>query len=97
MKGFNQLNKAFESRVRLGIMSILLVNDWVNYKDMKDTLGLTDGNLASHIASLEKLNYIDVKKEFVGKKPQTSYSATPLGKAEFQKHIDGLERLLRGG
>lgn len=97
MKGFNQLNKAFESRVRLGIMSILLVNDWVNYKEMKDTLGLTDGNLASHIASLEKLNYIDVKKEFVGKKPQTSYSATPLGKAEFQKHIDGLERLLRGG
>lgn len=97
MKGFNQLNKAFESRVRLGIMSVLLVNDWVNYKDMKETLGLTDGNLASHIASLEKLNYIDVKKEFVGKKPQTSYAATKLGKMEFQKHIDGLERLLKGG
>ncbi|CAG5085006.1 winged helix-turn-helix domain-containing protein [Parvicella tangerina] len=97
MKGFNQLNKAFESRVRLGIMSVLLVNDWVNYKEMKDTLGLTDGNLASHVASLEKLNYIEVKKEFVGKKPQTSYSATKLGKAEFQKHIDGLERLLKGG
>lgn len=97
MKGFNQLNKAFESRVRLGIMSILMVNDWVNYRDMKETLGLTDGNLASHVASLEKLEYIEVKKEFVGKKPQTSYSATPLGKAEFQKHIDGLERLLKGG
>lgn len=97
MKGFNQLNKAFESRVRLGIMSVLLVNDWVNYKDMKDTLGLTDGNLASHITSLEKLDYIEVKKEFVGKKPQTSYAATKLGKVEFQKHIDGLERLLKGG
>ena len=96
MKGFNQLNKAFESRVRLGIMSVLLVNDWVNYKEMKETLGLTDGNLASHVASLEKLNYIDVKKEFVGKKPQTSYSATELGKNEFRKHIDGLERLLKG-
>lgn len=97
MKGFNLLNKAFESRVRLGIMSVLLVNEWVNYKEMKDTLGLTDGNLASHIASLEKLNYIEVKKEFVGKKPQTSYTATKLGKEEFQKHIDGLERLLKGG
>lgn len=97
MKGFNLLNKAFESRVRLGIMSVLLVNEWVNYKEMKDTLGLTDGNLASHIASLEKLNYIEVKKEFVGKKPQTSYTATKLGNEEFQKHIDGLERLLKGG
>ncbi|MCB9189319.1 MAG: transcriptional regulator [Flavobacteriales bacterium] len=96
MQGFNQLNKAFESRVRLGIMSILLVNDWVNYTDMKDTLGLTDGNLASHVSSLEKLEYIQVRKEFVGKKPQTSYAATQLGKLEFQKHIDGLERLLKG-
>lgn len=97
MQGFNQLNKAFESRVRLGIMSILLVNDWVNYTDMKETLGLTDGNLASHVSALEKMEYIEVRKEFVGKKPQTSYSATKLGKLEFQKHIDGLERLLKGG
>lgn len=78
-------------------MSVLIVNDWVNYKDMKETLGLTDGNLASHIASLEKLDYIEVRKEFVGKKPQTSYAVTKLGKLEFQKHIDGLERLLKGG
>lgn len=78
-------------------MSILLVNDWVNYTDMKETLGLTDGNLASHVSALEKMEYIEVRKEFVGKKPQTSYSATKLGKLEFQKHIDGLERLLKGG
>ncbi len=94
MKGFNQLNKAFESRVRLGVMSILMVNDWVNYKDMKETLGLTDGNLASHISSLEKLEYIEVRKQFIGKKPLTSYSATKLGKLEFKKHIDALEKLL---
>ena len=94
MKGFNQLNKAFESRVRLGVMSILMVNDWVIYKEMKETLGLTDGNLASHISSLEKLEYIEVRKQFVGKKPLTSYSATKLGKLEFKKHIDALEKLL---
>ena len=95
MKGFNQLNKAFESRVRLGVMSILMVNDWVNYNDLKETLGLTDGNLASHISSLEKLDYIEIRKQFVGKKPLTSYQATKLGKLEFKKHIDGLENLLR--
>lgn len=96
MKGFSQLNKAFESRVRLGIMSMLMVNDWVNYKDMKEMLGLTDGNLASHINSLEKLNYLEVKKEFVGKKPQTSYASTKMGKEEFQKHIDALENMIKG-
>lgn len=77
-------------------MSILMVNERVNYSDMKETLDLTDGNLASHIAALEKLDYIEVRKEFVGKKPMTSYAATLLGKAEFKKHIDGLERLLKG-
>jgi DNA-binding MarR family transcriptional regulator len=94
MKGFNQLNKAFESRVRLGVMSILMVNDWVNYNDLKETLGLTDGNLASHISSLEKLEYLTVRKQFSGKKPVTSYQVTDLGRMEFKKHIDGLERLL---
>ncbi len=95
MKGFNQLNKAFESRVRLGVMSILMVKDWVNYNELKETLGLTDGNLASHIASLEKLEYVEVQKQFVGKKPMTSYSATKIGKHEFTKHIDALEALLK--
>jgi len=95
MKGFNQLNKAFESRVRLGVMSVLMVNDWVSYSEMKELLSLTDGNLASHISALDKLDFIEIEKKFVGKKPQTSYKATKLGKIEFEKHIDGLEKLLR--
>ena len=95
MKGFNQLNKAFESRVRLGVMSVLMVNDWVSYSEMKELLSLTDGNLASHITALDKLDFIEIEKKFVGKKPQTSYKATKLGKIEFEKHIDGLEKLLR--
>ena len=64
----DQLNKDFESRVRLGIMSILVVNDWVDFSEMKTLLNLTDGNLASHSNALEKANYIEVKKEFIGKK-----------------------------
>lgn len=96
MKGFEQLNKAFDSRVRLGVMAVLVVNDWVLYSELKDTLQLTDGNLASHISALERLEYIEVKKEFVGKKPQTSYKVTKAGKLQFQKHLDGLEKMVKG-
>ena len=94
MGKIDQLNKAFESRVRLGIMSILMVNDWMDYKAFKEQLGLTDGNLASHIAGLEKLEYITVRKRFIGKKTNTSYKITALGKREFQSHINALEKLL---
>ena len=96
MQGFNQLNKAFDSRVRLGLMSILVVNDWVAYKEIKETLDLTDGNLASHVSALEKLKFIEVKKQFVGKRPQTTYKATKLGQKAFADHIDGLEKILKG-
>ncbi|MEC8617524.1 MAG: transcriptional regulator [Bacteroidota bacterium] len=94
MKGFDQLNKAFESRVRLGLMSILSVNSWVSYKEIKDLLEVTDGNLASHIQSLEKIKYLEIKKQFIGKKPLTTYKVTKTGKDAFEKHIEGLEKLL---
>ena len=94
MKGFAQLNKAFESRVRLGLMSILSVNNWVSYKEIKDLLEVTDGNLASHIQSLEKINYLEIKKQFIGKKPLTTYKVTEIGKKAFKNHIEGLEKLL---
>ncbi len=96
MKGFYQLNKAFESRVRMGVMAVLVVNQWVPYGELKDVLQLTDGNLASHISALEKLNYVEVKKEFVGKKPLTSYKVTKEGKQAFQEHLDGLEKMIKG-
>lgn len=94
MGKIDHLNKAFESRVRLGIMSILMVNDWMDYKFIKEQLELTDGNLASHIAGLEKLDYIKVRKQFIGKKTNTSYQITDLGKIEFKNHINALEKLL---
>lgn len=94
MSKIQQLNKAFESRVRLGIMSILMVNEWVDYKEIKEKLDLTDGNLASHIAGLEKLEFIKVRKRFIGKKTNTSYKVTAKGKKAFQDHISGLEALI---
>lgn len=88
------LNKNFENRVRLGIMSVLMVNDWVDFTEMKDLLQVTDGNLASHSSALEKVEYIEVKKEFVGKKPRTSYRVTQVGRQAFQSHLSALEKLL---
>ena len=88
------LNKVFESRVRLGIMSILMVNEWVEFKSLKELLKVTDGNLASHLSALEKKLLIDVNKEFVGKKPRTTYNATAQGKDLFVKHLEGLEALI---
>ncbi|HTB51419.1 MAG TPA: transcriptional regulator [Ferruginibacter sp.] len=92
---FEELNKAFESRVRLGIMSILTVNDWVDFGTMKETLNITDGNLASHITALEKADYLQVKKQFVGKRPNTSYAITKAGKKAFSDHLDALEKILK--
>ncbi|WP_264553523.1 winged helix-turn-helix domain-containing protein [Flavobacterium sp. N2038] len=91
----DKLNKDFESRVRLGIMSVLMVNDWVDFTEMKTLLNITDGNLASHSSALEKSQYIEVKKEFVGKKPKTSYQVTPLGRVAFKEHLSYLEKLMK--
>ena len=90
----SKLNKAFESRIRIGIMSILMVNDRVEFSVLKDTLELTDGNLASHISALEKLSFIEVTKQFIGKKPNTSYKVTDLGRQAFNKHLDALESII---
>lgn len=88
------INKAFENRIRLGIMSILMVNDSVDFNTLKEMLDVSDGNLASHISSLEKLEYINVTKQFIGKKPNTTYNATKTGIKAFKDHLDALEKLI---
>ena len=93
----SQLNPAFDHRNRLGIMSVLAVNDWVEYNTLKELLNLTDGNLASHLKPLEANEYITVRKQFVGRRPQTTYAATEAGKAAFRAHLDALEALLKMG
>lgn len=88
------INKAFDHRVRLGIMSALMVNESIDFSTFKELLGVTDGNLASHLKSLEKEEYILIEKQFIGRKPNTKYSITKLGKLEFKKHISALEKLI---
>lgn len=85
----------FDNRVRLGIMSALMVNESVDFNTLKELLGVTDGNLANHIKALEKVAYILIQKQFIGKKTNTKYSATKLGRAEFIKHINALEKLIK--
>ncbi|MDP5092005.1 MAG: transcriptional regulator [Polaribacter sp.] len=88
------INKAFDHRIRLGIMSVLMVNDYADFTSLKELLGATDGNLASHTKALEKVDYIKVEKQFISRKPNTKYIITELGKQEFKKHIDALEKLI---
>ncbi|MFA7273444.1 MAG: transcriptional regulator [Crocinitomicaceae bacterium] len=88
------LNKHFESRVRLGVMALLSIHERVEFNTFKEDLGLTDGNLASHLSALEKNEYILVQKDFVGRKPRTQYQITKLGRVEFDKHLNALEILL---
>lgn len=90
------LNKVFESRIRLGIMSVLMVNDRVDYNSLKDLLDLTDGNLASHLANLEKHEMIEIQKQFIGKKPNTRYKASEKGKIMFKQHLENLNKLIQG-
>lgn len=88
------LNKAFENKIRLGIMSALTVNDYIDFISLKELLDVTDGNLASHLKSLEKSQYVEVRKEFLNRKPNTKYLATKEGKLAFSKHIKAIEKLL---
>lgn len=90
----HQLNKALENRVRLGIMSILVVQEHVGYNRLKELLVVTDGNLASYLKALEILTYICVNKTFVDRKPQTTYYVSKNGRLAFQEHVDALENLL---
>jgi DNA-binding HxlR family transcriptional regulator len=90
-----KLNKVFDNRVRLGIMSALAVNESLEFNTLKALLGVTDGNLASHLAVLERCRYLRVHKEFVGRKPQTTYAMSETGRRAFSVHLDGLEELIR--
>ena len=90
----SNLQKVFESRIRLGIMSALMVNETLDFNALKELLALTDGNLASHLKALEQQEIVEVSKQFVGRKPSTSYKATLNGKALFRKHLSALEELI---
>ena len=91
----SQFNKAFESKARLSIMSVLLVNESLSFNELKELLSLTDGNLATHLRALEECGYVSVQKQFIGRKPNTTYSATDAGRQAFTDHLNALEAFIK--
>ena len=92
---FENLDKVLEHSVRLQIMSVLVANDSYDFNSLKEVIGITDGNLASHMKALEREKYISVNKLFLDRKPNTKYKATERGRLVFKKHLDGLEQVIR--
>lgn len=95
MNPIGNLNKVFDSRIRLGVMSSLMVNTEVSFNDLKQVLEVTDGNLATHLVNLEENGYIKVHKGFIGRKTNTTYSITKAGEKAFKEHIEALENMIR--
>jgi DNA-binding MarR family transcriptional regulator len=94
-KQIEQLNKVFDSRIRIGIMSALMVNDSLNFNDLKALIDATDGNLATHLKTLEDNKYIKVQKGFIGRKTNTTYTITAAGEKAFRAHLDALEQIIK--
>jgi len=92
---FDNLDKVLEHRVRLQIMSVLVTNEGYEFNSLKEMLGITDGNLASHIKALEREKYLSVSKSFVDRKPNTKYKITERGRNAFKKHLDALEAVVK--
>ena len=88
------LKKGFDHRVRLGVMSILMVNEWVDFTTLRDKLEVSDGKLAGHIKALDKEGYIELRKQFIGRKPNTSYRASEKGRTAFLHHLNHLEKII---
>ncbi|MEX0721276.1 MAG: transcriptional regulator [Balneolaceae bacterium] len=95
MISINGLHKAFESRIRLAIMSALAVNDSLDFSSLKEFLDVTDGNLATHLKKLEKEGFIEVEKSFIDNKPNTKYFMTPEGREAFDEHLNVLEKIIK--
>ena len=89
------LDETIHQRARLGIMSTLLALGEADFRLLKETLGLTDGNLSTHLALLEERGYVAVTKEFRGRKPHTSAQPTERGRAAFRDYLAALERIIK--
>lgn len=96
MKDFDyqQLNEIIHSRIRLAIMSVLISLEEADFKFLKEKVNTTDGNLSVHLKKLEDAGYTKVKKEFLDRKPVSTYSLTEKGKDAFELYIKKLEDLI---
>lgn len=95
LEALGSLDDSFLQKARLGIMSMLLALGEADFKLLKESLALSDGNLSTHIAVLEERGYLESRKEFVRRKPHTSYKPTESGRLAFQSYLSALMRIIR--
>jgi DNA-binding MarR family transcriptional regulator len=89
------LNKLFDSRIRIGVMSALAVSEDMSFNGLKEVLDVTDGNLATHLKTLEDAGYLKVQKGFLGRKTNTTYTITKAGDKAFRAHLNALEEIIK--
>jgi DNA-binding MarR family transcriptional regulator len=92
---FLQLDRVIHEKGRLAIMSLLAAAPQLAFTEMRDTLGMTDGNITAHIRTLHEAGYIAVTKAFQGGRPLTSYALTPEGRKAFSAYINLLEQIVQ--
>ena len=95
LEALHEMDDAIHQKARLGIMSTLLALGEAEFKLLKETLTLSDGNLSTHLALLEERGYVESRKEFVRKKPRTTYKPTQAGRTAFDRYLSALERIIR--
>ena len=92
---FLQIDRVIHEKGRLAIMSMLAASPALSFTELRDTLGMTDGNITTHIRTLQEAGYLSVTKSFQNNRPLTTCSLTPSGKKAFTYYIDLLERIIR--
>jgi DNA-binding MarR family transcriptional regulator len=91
---FLQLDRVIHEKGRLAIMSLLAASAQLSFTELRDTLGMTDGNITAHVRTLQEAGYIAVTKSFQSGRPLTSYSLTPEGRTAFTAYINLLEQIV---
>ncbi len=89
------LNDIFSPKARLGIMTILMSTEEIDFSTIKEQLGLSDGNLGAHMRVLEEQGYISLEKMFVKRRPKTIYKLTEKGRQAFAEHLARLEAIIK--
>ncbi len=90
-----QLDRVIHEKGRLGIMSMLAASAELSFTELRDALGMTDGNLTTHIRALQQEGYVSVAKSYQNRRPLTTCSLTAAGRKAFAEYIDLLEKIVR--
>ena len=92
---FLQLDRVIHEKGRLAIMSMLAASPELSFTELRNTLNMTDGNLTTHIRTLQEAGYVSVTKSFQNNRPLTTCSLTPSGKKAFTNYINLLESIIQ--